>query len=341
MCPVTVVVAPDKFKGSLTAREAANAMRAGVLAACPDAIVRCVPMADGGEGSLDAIIGTSSHLIRRHVTGPLDRPVSAGLGLVRRSDGGTLAVVEAAQACGLAYVSPTPETALRATSRGVGELIGHALRAGATQIVLTVGGTASSDGGAGLLQALGAQVLDRTGAPVRPGADALLAVDSADLAPALDQLGSTALTVATDVTNPLLGTDGAAHVFAPQKGAGAREVAVIEQALDNWTEALIRAGAPADLTRGPGAGAGGGLAAGAIAAGATVQSGFQYLAAIAGLDRQLDGADRGAGAANRERHGHRGKIAALQMDVVAELAPAAKRGDRQPPRHQNTGGAQG
>jgi glycerate kinase len=281
-----VVVAPDKFKGSLTAVEAAEAIALGVRDALPDAEIVTCPVADGGEGTLDVLEAAGARIVRLTVRGPLEEPVNARYAVLE----GT-AYVESARACGIEFVEPSPETALAAHTWGVGELLVDALMHGARRLVLTVGGTASTDGGAGMLSALGAGVLDAFGAPVGLGGGTLSRVASTELTPVRERLAGVSVAVATDVTNPLLGPDGAAAVFGPQKGAGPEEVAALDAALGRWAHALQVGGAP-DVSRVPGAGAGGGVAAGAIAGlGATVESGFDLIAGLTGVDEALEGAD--------------------------------------------------
>ncbi|WP_460443873.1 glycerate kinase, partial [Amycolatopsis cihanbeyliensis] len=215
-----VVVAPDKFKGSLTAVEAAEAIGAGVRDALPDAVVTLCPVADGGEGTLDVLLAAGGHRVDLRVRGPLDDPVDAWYVVL---DG--TAYLESARACGIEYVTPSPQVALAAHTCGVGELVAHALDGGARGLVLTVGGTASTDGGAGMLRALGAEILDDAGGPIDLGGGALGAVRKVDLGEVHRRLGGAEVRVATDVTNPLLVERGAAAVFGPQKGAGPAEVA--------------------------------------------------------------------------------------------------------------------
>jgi glycerate kinase len=281
-----VVIAPDKFKGSLTAVEAAEAIALGVRDALPDAEIVTCPVADGGEGTLDVLEAAGARIVRLTVRGPLEEAVKARYAVL---DG--TAYIESARACGIEFVEPSPETALGAHTWGVGELLADALMHGATRLVLTVGGTASTDGGAGMLGALGAGVLDAFGAPVGLGGGTLSRVASTELTPVRERLTGVRVAVATDVTNPLLGPDGAAAVFGPQKGAGPAEVTLLDEALGRWAHALQVGGAP-DVTQVPGAGAGGGVAAGAIAGlGATVESGFDLIAGLTGVDEALDGAD--------------------------------------------------
>ncbi|MFC9253827.1 glycerate kinase [Amycolatopsis thailandensis] len=281
-----VVIAPDKFKGSLTAVEAAEAIAHGVRDALPQAEVSSCPVADGGEGTLDVLVAAGGRLVELPVRGPLDDSVDASYVLL---DG--TAYIESARACGIEFVEPSPDVALAAHTWGVGELLAHALENGARRLVLTVGGTASTDGGAGMLAALGAGVFDAFGAPVGLGGGTLGRVASAELGPVRERLGSVEVAVATDVTNPLLGARGAAAIFGPQKGAGPREVEQLDESLSRWARALRNAGTP-DVSDLPGAGAGGGVAAGAIAGlGATVESGFQLIAGLTGVAGAIERAD--------------------------------------------------
>ncbi|SFW91411.1 glycerate kinase [Amycolatopsis australiensis] len=281
-----VVIAPDKFKGSLTAVEAAEAIALGVRDALPEAEIVSCPVADGGEGTLDVLEAAGARIVRMRVRGPLDDQVEARYAVL---DG--TAYVESARACGIEFVEPSPQTALAAHTWGVGELLADALIHGAERLVLTAGGTASTDGGAGMLGALGAGVLDAFGAPVGLGGGTLRRVASTELTPVRERVDGVRVAVATDVTNPLLGPSGAAAVFGPQKGAGPDEVALLDEALGRWAYALQVGGAP-DVSRIAGAGAGGGIAAGAIAGlGATVESGFDLIAGLTGVDKALDGAD--------------------------------------------------
>lgn len=280
-----IVVSPDKFKGSLTAVEAAGAIRSGVLDALPAARVVTCPVADGGEGTLDVLLAAGGRRVPAQVRGPLDGWVDAAYVLLA----GT-AYVESAQACGLAGLRPSPATALAAHSYGVGTLVAHALEHGARELVLTVGGTACTDGGSGMLRALGARLTDEHGGEPALGGGPLGSVRRADLGGVRALLSDTVCHVATDVTNPLLGTAGAAAVFAPQKGAGRAEVRVLDEALRSWAAALAPAGS--EIAETPGTGAGGGLAFGARAGlGARPRRGFELVADLAGVGAALRGAD--------------------------------------------------
>ncbi|MDQ4491348.1 glycerate kinase [Sinomonas sp. ASV486] len=282
-----ILIAPDKFKGSLTAAEAADAMAEGALAIYSEAEIVRMPVADGGEGTLEAAVAAGFEERIRAVTGPLIKPVGAAWALR-----GTTAVIETAQASGLAALGADPdaETAGRAHSYGAGQLIAAALDAGATEIILGLGGSAMTDGGCGALRALGLRPLDAAGNVVPLGGAALADVVSVD-ASALDpRLSSARLRIAVDVRNPLVGTDGAAHVFGPQKGADAEAVAALDAGLRTWARVLAEAtGRDVDV---PGAGAAGGFPAAFLAfTDARLESGFDLVAELVGLDAQLASAD--------------------------------------------------
>jgi glycerate kinase len=276
-----VVVAIDSFKGSLSSAEAGEAARAGVLRAVPDAEVRVVPVADGGEGTVDALLRA---VPGRRVVAPtvdaLGRPVEAAYALL---DDGPTAVVEAAACVGLAQAGRVDaELPPRAGSAGVGLLLRHALDAGARRVAVTLGGTACTDGGLGLLVALGARALDDTGRPVpAAGGNPLWRFGSLDPA-SLPDLAGVELVVLTDVDSPLHGPRGAARVFGPQKGATPEQVGHLDGRLAAWGAAL------ADV---PGAGAAGGLGAALLALGATREPGFDHVARTVGLPAAMAGAD--------------------------------------------------
>lgn len=309
-----VVVAPDKFKGSLTAVEAADAIGAGVQDAVPGADVALCPVADGGEGTLDVLLAAGGERIDLPVRGPLSAEVDAWYVIL---DG--TAYIESARACGIEHVSPSPETALAAHTYGVGELITHAVAGGAQRVALTVGGTASTDGGAGMLTALGAVLLDHVGAPIKLGGGTLGSIATVELTTLREHIAHVEFRVATDVTNPLLGPSGAAAVFGPQKGAGPAAIRILESGLSAWAGALEQAGMSplGDL---PSAGAGGGIAGGAMAVlGARAESGFELVAGLTGVADALRGADlaiTGEGALDRQ---------SLSGKAPAGIAALAKR----------------
>jgi len=283
-----VVCAPNAYKGSLDARAAAAALARGVRAAGADAVE--VPVADGGDGTLDVLLGAAGAAARvevLRVTGPLGEPVDARLGWL---DPGT-AVVELAEASGLRLVADRRD-ALRATSRGTGELIAAALDRGAARILVGIGGSACTDGGAGIAAALGVRLLDAGGAELPLGGGALRSLDRIDLRHRHRGLDGARLEVAVDVASPLLGAAGAAAVFGPQKGAGAEGIAVLEEGLRRLTEVAERdAGVPAELATRPGAGSAGGCGYGLAAlCGAALLPGAALVCDVVGLDAALEGA---------------------------------------------------
>jgi glycerate kinase len=271
---VRVVVAPDSFGGTLTAVEAAAALASAWPA--PHEVVQ-VPLSDGGPGFLDALPGVR---VTALVEDPLARPQLASFLL----DGGT-AYVESAQAAGLQLLDPADRDPTRTTSYGVGQLVAAAAEAGATRVVIGLGGTATNDGGAGLLAALGLRREDAQGNGLAPGGLAL--ASAARLVGSPPELE---LVAATDVDNPLLGPYGATHVFGPQKGASAAQVQALEAALARWADVVEeRLGvAVRDL---PGAGAAGGLGFALLALGAQRVPGFDVVAAATGLDGLVAHAD--------------------------------------------------
>ena len=228
-----MVIAPDKFKGSLTAPDVAVHLARGLAAAVPGVRTEEIPVADGGDGTVDAAVAAGYRRVERRVSGPTGEPVTAAFAL---SGPGDVAVVEAAQACGLSRLPGGRLRPLTATSYGVGELIAAAVDAGARQIVLGLGGSATTDGGAGLIAALGARLLAASGEPVPPGGAALAGLGTLDLS-GLRDLSGVAVLLASDVDNPLLGPDGAAAVYGPQKGASAADIRVLEDGLARWADA--------------------------------------------------------------------------------------------------------
>ena len=235
-----VLVAPDKFKGSLTARDVAMALASGITDAHPDLRVVTCPVADGGEGTVEAAVASGFRSRSATVRGPLGHPVDAVF-----ATKGSTAVVELAQASGLHLLpdpGPSPQTAAVATTYGTGELLVAALDAGATRIVLGLGGSATTDGGAGMLQALGATFRDDEGTVLDAGMAHPSAIASADLAGLDPRIAEAEIVVATDVDNPLCGPRGAAAVFGPQKGATADLAHALDQDLRRWSRVLSEAG---------------------------------------------------------------------------------------------------
>ncbi|MGH3250427.1 MAG: glycerate kinase [Trebonia sp.] len=281
-----VVVAPDKFKGSLTAAEVAAGVANGLARGGFAGEVEAVPVADGGDGTVAAAVSAGFRRVELGVRGPVGKNVTASYAL--RDD---TAVIEAAQACGLTLLPPGCLAPLTATSRGVGELILTASRMGAKRIVLGVGGVATTDGGAGLLQALGARLTDDKGRELPPGGAALARLDSLDLARLRDLPGVEFL-LASDVDNPLLGPSGAAAVYAPQKGASPEEVRLLEAGLGRWADITeAAAGGAAAVRDAPGAGAAGGIGFAALLfLGARMRPGIELLLELASFESRLDGA---------------------------------------------------
>jgi glycerate kinase len=282
-----IVIAPDKFKGSLTAIQVAAAIAAGLRAAIgPGAELVTIPVADGGEGTVDAAVAAGFERVPVTAAGPVGAPVRASY--ARRDE---VAVVELACVCGLARLPGGRREPLTASSFGAGEVLRAALDAGARRIIVGVGGSASTDGGAGLLQALGARVLGARGEPIGFGGAALRDVASLDLTGLHPALRSAALILAADVDNPLTGPDGAAEVYGPQKGASPAEVALLAAGLERWA-AVVAAAVGADHSAAPGSGAAGGVGFAARAVlGAEPQPGIGLVLGLAGFDTALAGAD--------------------------------------------------
>ncbi|MDJ0948337.1 MAG: glycerate kinase [Alphaproteobacteria bacterium] len=284
-----VVVAPNAFKGSLTAPAAAAAMAEGVARAVPDAEIVQVPVADGGDGLIDVAEATLGGELRHAtVTGPRQAPVQAAFCLVPSK---AFAAIEMAEASGLALLPEDQLDPRQTTSYGTGELIAAALDAGAREIAVGLGGSATNDGGIGVAAALGVRFLDGDGAPVEPVGGALARIRRIDMAGRDPRIEETEIEAICDVDNPLLGPTGAAHVFGPQKGASPDMVAELDAGLANLADVIAR-----DLGRDvrglPGAGAAGGLGAGLHAfLGATLRRGVDVVLDLVGLDGKLEAAD--------------------------------------------------
>jgi glycerate kinase len=256
-----VVVAPDSFKGSLSAIDAARAMERGVLAAWPDAEVVKVPIADGGEGTVAAMVmATGGALRETTVRGPLGEPVRAPWGVL--GDGET-AVIEMAAASGLPLVPEDRRDPRVTTTHGTGELIRSALDAGFRRLVVGIGGSATNDGGTGMARALGIRFLDASGRELPAGGAALASLATIDLSGVDRRLASAEILVACDVDNPLTGPRGASAVYGPQKGATPAMVRELDAALERLA-VVARAATGRDVAAAPGAGAAGGLGAGLL-----------------------------------------------------------------------------
>jgi len=279
-----VVVAPDKFKGTLTATQVATHVAAGLARVRPDLAAVQVPVADGGDGTVDAAEAAGYRRVEIGVRGPTGKPVNASFALLDET-----AVVESAQACGLARLPGGELAPLTATSRGAGELILAAVRMRAKRIVIGLGGVACTDGGAGLVTALGGRLLDASGNELPPGGAALATLDRVDVR-RLRDLGGAEVIAATDVDNPLLGPHGAAAVYGPQKGASPQDVALLEQGLARWAEVAEKSFG-FDKRDEPGAGAAGGLGFAVLGVlGAGAQPGIELMLDLLSFAGHLPGA---------------------------------------------------
>lgn len=257
------VLAPDSFKESMTAKEVCQAMEKGIKKVLPDADIISVPMADGGEGTMDSLVdATNGKKYAVEVTGPLGKQVTAHYGIL--GDQKT-AIIEMAEASGLSYVSQnkrTPETIKTTTTFGTGELINAALRNNVTRIIIGLGGSSTNDGGSGMAQAIGVKFFDQDDHEITKklgGGDLkqIVRVDTTDINP---KIKNTEFLLASDVTNPLTGPNGASYVFGPQKGADQKTVKELDDNLTHYAEIIGE-----DIAQTPGSGAAGGLGAGLLA----------------------------------------------------------------------------
>nr|BFD81738.1 glycerate kinase [Streptomyces sp. Xyl84] len=280
-----VLVAADKFKGSLTAVQVAERVTAGLRRVVPDLEVEALPVADGGDGTVDAAVAAGFERREVRVTGPLGDEVTAAFALR-----GDTAVVEMAEASGLQRLPAGVFAPLTASTYGSGELLRAALEAGARTIVFGVGGSATTDGGAGMLSALGARFLRADGEPVAPGGGGLADLAHADLSALDPRLAGVEFVLASDVDNPLTGPKGAAAVYGPQKGASPEDVETLDAALAHYAKVLqgtIGARA-AEYAASPGAGAAGGIGYGALILGARFRAGIEVMLDVLGFTPALE-----------------------------------------------------
>ncbi|MEU0850866.1 glycerate kinase [Streptomyces flaveolus] len=283
-----VLVAADKFKGSLTAVEVAERVAAGLRRVVPDVDVEALPVADGGDGTVAAAVAAGFERREVRVAGPLGDEVTAAFALR-----GDTAVVEMAEASGLQRLPAGVLAPLTASTYGSGELLRAALDAGARTIVFGVGGSATTDGGAGMLSALGARFLRADGEPVAPGGGGLADVASADLSGLDPRLTDVELVLASDVDNPLTGPKGAPAVYGPQKGASPADVGTLDAALAHFAKVLegtVGARA-AEYAASPGAGAAGGIGYGALLLGARFRAGIEVMLDVLGFAPALERAE--------------------------------------------------
>jgi glycerate kinase len=284
---VHVVVAPDKFKGSLTAREVAERVAAGIGAVDPGVTVVRVPVADGGDGTVDAALAAGYERVPLRATGPTGEPVDTAYAV--RDD---VAVVEMADVSGLRLLPPDRLAPLTATSYGVGEVVAAALDRGARHVVLGIGGSASTDGGAGMLEALGVRLFDAGGSPLPRGGGALADLARVDLSGLHPAVAQARIVVACDVDNPLLGPRGAAAVYGPQKGASPDDVTNLDAALAHWADLVDAATGRTDVRDRAGAGAAGGVGYAAMAVlGAELEPGIGLVLDLVRFADHLPGAD--------------------------------------------------
>jgi glycerate kinase len=286
---VKIVIAPDSFKGSVSAIEAALAIEKGIRNYLPQAETVLVPVADGGEGTMDSLVAaTQGRKVPVTVTGPLHTPVNAAYGVL--GDGRTC-VIEMASAAGLCLVPEERRNPLDTTTYGVGQMIKKALDEGYRQFILAIGGSATNDGGIGMLQALGMKLLDDSGKCVGVGGKELLRIASIDDSDWDTRIAGSTFLVASDVQNPLVGQNGASRVFGPQKGATPEMVELLDRGLRHWAD-LVEDKTGIRLHDLPGAGAAGGTG-GALQAffPAVMKRGIDVVMEYAGLREALRGAD--------------------------------------------------
>ncbi|HEM8089000.1 TPA: glycerate kinase [Klebsiella aerogenes] len=284
-----IVIAPDSYKESLSALDVATAIETGFREIYPHAEYVKVPVADGGEGTVEAMVAaTQGHIVQVSVTGPLGEPVNAFYGL---SGDMRCAYIEMAAASGLESVPPTRRNPLQTTSWGTGELIRHALDAGVSQIIIGIGGSATNDGGAGMAQALGAKLLSAGQQQIAPGGGALETLARIDLSELDPRLADCRIDVACDVTNPLTGPQGASAVFGPQKGATAAMIERLDRGLQHFAQIIDR-DLDIDVLNLEGGGAAGGMGAALYAfCGANLRPGIEIVTDALGLAELVADAD--------------------------------------------------
>lgn len=283
------MLAPDSFKESMTAKEVCIAMEKGLRKVYPSANYVHVPMADGGEGTVQSLVDATGGQIRYiEVTGPLGEPVTAAYGLL---GDGTTAAIEMASASGIHLVNKDNKNPLKTTTYGTGELIRECLNQGIRKIIIGIGGSATNDGGTGMAEALGARFLDATGNTLPRGGGSLGELASVDISSLDDRLQQVQLIVACDVTNPLCGEHGASQVFGPQKGATPEMVQQLDANLAHYAD-VVKQQLGKDVRDLPGAGAAGGLGAGLlIFTQAALQKGIEIVIEYTGLKQKLATAD--------------------------------------------------
>ncbi|WP_223587968.1 glycerate kinase family protein [Neobacillus bataviensis] len=283
------VLAPDSFKESMTAKKAALAMEKGIKKVFPDSNCEIVPMADGGEGTVESLVSmTNGELVKTEVLGPLGKPVMAVYGLLGERQ---TAVIEMASASGLELIKPEERNPLLTTTYGTGQLIKHALDKGLSRFLIGIGGSATNDGGLGMLQALGVSFKDQNGEELSFGGGALNQLHTIDVSGMDERLKTVKIDVACDVTNPLIGDNGASAIFGPQKGSTPEVVQILDQNLAHFAD-IIKQQMGKDIALVNGAGAAGGLGAGLMAfLNAQLKKGIDLVIEYTALEARIKGAD--------------------------------------------------
>jgi glycerate 2-kinase len=283
-----IVIASDKYKGSLSALEVCRIIERTIKEIGPDIEVMISPMADGGDGTVETLVESlDGKLIELKVKGPLGEPVNARFGMI----GNDTAILEMASASGLVLVPEDMQNPMETTTYGTGELILKAIDMGSKKIIVGIGGSATTDGGMGMAQALGYRLLDSSGDPLDPGGKGLARLASIDNSGINSKLLSTTIEVASDVDNPLYGKKGAAYVYGPQKGADPEMVKALDEGLKNYAKIVAR-DLKKDIAYLPGAGAAGGLGAGLAAfAGGVLKPGTDIVIETTGLEDKIKDAD--------------------------------------------------
>ena len=327
-----IIIAPDSFKGNMSAPVVCSTIEEGILRAEKNAVIHKIPLADGGEGTARAVTeAAGGRFVQASVTGPLGKVINTEFGLIQD---GKVAVLDMASASGLELLGRDELNPLKATSRGTGELIKAALGTGAKEIIIGIGGSATNDGGIGMLSALGFKILDDKNEPVGDGGEALAKIASFDPSGADPRLKEVSITVACDVTNPLLGERGASAIFGPQKGATPEMIKVLDSGLAKLADAWIKKGLTKDVEQ-HGDGAAGGLGAALrICMGAKMESGALLVMRHAGFFNHINDADlliTGEGQTDGQTAG--GKLCSVvareshQAGVPVALISGALRGD--------------
>ena len=284
-----IVIAPDSFKGSLTAIEVSDAIEIGVKKAFPDSLVEKIPMADGGEGTVQCLVNaTQGKLYDKEVVGPLGETVVASFGILGDQ---TTASIEMASASGLPLVPPDRKNPMITTTYGTGQLIKAALDHGCQKMIIGIGGSATNDGGAGMLQALGVQLLDKSGKEIGFGGEQLTKLAQIDISKIDPRIKDVKILVASDVQNPLCGNTGASRIYGPQKGATEEMIIALDAALSHYAD-IIKQDLGKNIKNIPGAGAAGGLGAGLIAfLDAELKPGIDIVINTVQLERIVQDAD--------------------------------------------------